>query len=49
MIKNKTLSVMIATPCYGGQLSEGYLHGVMSVTQSAAKNNYRVHLNTINI
>ena len=47
MIKNKTLSVMIATPCYGGQLSEGYLHGVMSVTQSAAKNNYRVHLNTM--
>jgi len=47
MIKNKTLSVMIATPCYGGQLSEGYLHGIMSVTQSAAKNNYRVHLNTM--
>ncbi len=47
MIKNKTPSVMIATPCYGGQLSEGYLHGIMSVTQSAAKNNYRVHLNTM--
>ena len=47
MIKNKKLSVMIATPCYGGLLSEGYLHGIMSVTQSAAKNNYRVHLNTM--
>ena len=43
----KKLSVMIATPCYGGQLSEGYLHGIMSVTQSAAQNNYQVHLNTM--
>ena len=47
MIENKKLSVMIATPCYGGLLSEGYLHGIMSVTQSAAQNNYKVHLNTM--
>lgn len=47
MIKNKKQCVMIATPCYGGKLSEAYLHGIMSVTQSAAKNNYSVHLNTM--
>ena len=47
MMKKKNPSVMIATPCYGGQLSEAYLHGIMSVTQSAAKNNYQVHLNTM--
>ena len=47
MIENKKLSVMIATPCYGGLLSEGYLHGIMSVTQAAAQNNYKVHLNTM--
>jgi len=47
MIKKKKLSVMIATPCYGGLLTEAYLHGIMSVTQSAAKNNYIVHLNTM--
>jgi len=46
-MKKKKLSVMIATPCYGGQLTEGYLHGIMSVTQSAAQNNYQVHLNTM--
>jgi len=47
MIENKKLSVMIATPCYGGLLSEGYLHGVMSVTQTAAKEKFKVHLNTM--
>ena len=47
MIKEKKLSIMIATPCYGGQLSEGYLHGIMNVVQYAAKHNYKVHLNTM--
>ena len=47
MMKKKELSVMIATPCYGGLLSEGYLHGIMSVTQTAAQHGFKVHLNTM--
>jgi hypothetical protein len=47
MIKNKKLKVMIGTPCYGGQLTEAYLHGIMDLTRVAAQNNFQVHLNTI--
>ena len=43
-MKNKKLGVMIATPCYGGLLSEGYLHGVLSGIQAANKYNYQMHL-----
>jgi len=46
-MKNKKLGVMIATPCYGGLLSEGYLHGVLSGIQAANKYNYQMHLNTM--
>jgi ribosomal protein S8 len=28
-------------------LSEGYLHGILSLTQEAAKNQFKVHLNTM--
>jgi hypothetical protein len=47
MIKNKKLKVMIGTPCYGGQLTEAYLHGIMDLTRVAAQNNFQVQLNTI--
>jgi len=47
MIKNKKLKVMIGTPCYGGQLTEAYLHGIMDLTRVAAQNNFQVNLNTI--
>jgi len=45
--KNKILKVMIATPCYGSQLSEAYLHGIMDLTRVAAQNNFQVQLNTL--
>ncbi len=38
---------MIATPCYGSQLSEAYLHGIMDLTRVAAQNNFQVQLNTL--
>ena len=38
---------MIGTPCYGGLLSEAYLHGIMDLTRVAAQNNFQVNLNTI--
>ena len=47
MIKNKKFGIMVATPCYGGLLSEGYLHGILSLTQVAAKHQFKVHLNTM--
>ena len=47
MIKDKKLGIMVATPCYGGLLSEGYLHGILSLTQEAAKHQFKVHLNTM--
>jgi len=47
MIKNKKLKVMIGTPCYGGQLTEAYLHGIMDLTRVASQNNFQVQLNTI--
>ena len=46
-MSEKKIGVMVATPCYGGLLSEGYLHGILSLTQSAAKNKFKVHLNTM--
>lgn len=46
-MNEKKIGVMVATPCYGGLLSEGYLHGILSLTQFAAKNKFKVHLNTM--
>ena len=46
-MNEKKIGVMVATPCYGGLLAEGYLHGILSLTQFAAKNNFKVHLNTM--
>ena len=47
MIDKKKLGVMIATPCYGGQLTESYLHGILNAISVASKNNVQVHLNTM--
>ena len=47
MINQKKLGVMIATPCYGGQLNEAYLHGILNVTTKAGKEGFSVHLNTM--
>ena len=46
-MKNKKLGVMVATPCYGGLLTEGYLHGILSAISSANKHNFQMHLNTM--
>ena len=43
----KKYGVMIATPCYGGQLTEGYLHGILSLTSKAAAKGIQIHLNTM--
>ena len=37
MSVKKKYGVMIATPCYGGQLTEGYLHGILNTTVEAQK------------
>ena len=47
MIDKKKLGVMIATPCYGGQLTESYLHGILNAISVASKENVQVHLNTM--
>ena len=47
MTDKKKLGVMIATPCYGGQLNEAYLHGILNVTTKAGKEGFSVHLNTM--
>ena len=47
MTNKKTLGVMIATPCYGGQLSEGYLHGLLNTITIASKNKFQCHVNTM--
>jgi len=43
----KKYGVMVATPCYGGQLTEGYLHGILSLTAKAQQEGIQVHLNTM--
>ena len=43
----KKYGVMIATPCYGGQLTEGYLHGILSLTSKAQQRGIQIHLNTM--
>ena len=43
----KKYGVMIATPCYGGQLTEGYLHGLLDTTVKAQHKGIQVHLNTM--
>ena len=43
----KKYGVMIATPCYGGQLTEAYLHGILSTTVKAQQKGIQVHLNTM--
>ena len=35
-MNEKKIGVMVATPCYGGLLSEGYLHGIINLTQNDA-------------
>src|SRR5210317_1014576 len=47
MIEKKKLGVMIATPCYGGQLTEAYLHGILNTVTLAGKKDFQVHLNTM--
>jgi hypothetical protein len=47
MIDKKKLGVMIATPCYGGQLTESYLHGILSTLTEAGKQGIQLHLNTM--
>ena len=46
-MENKKLGVMIATPCYGGQLTEAYLHGILNTIAVANKYKFQVHLNTM--
>jgi len=46
-MENKKLGVMIATPCYGGQLTEAYLHGILNTISVANKYKFQVHLNTM--
>jgi hypothetical protein len=46
-MENKKYGVMIATPCYGGQLTEAYLHGILNTTAVANKKQFAVHLNTM--
>lgn len=43
----KKYGVMIATPCYGGQLTEAYLHGILQTTVKAQKKGIQIHLNTM--
>jgi hypothetical protein len=43
----KKYGVMIATPCYGGQLTEAYLHGILQTTVKAQNKGIRIHLNTM--
>ena len=43
----KKYGVMVATPCYGGQLTEGYLHGILDTTVKAQHAGIQIHLNTM--
>jgi len=43
----KKYGVMIATPCYGGQLTEAYLHGILQTTVKAQNKGIQIHLNTM--
>ena len=47
MTNTKTKGVMIATPCYGGLLSEGYLHGLLNTITLANKYKFQCHVNTM--
>jgi len=47
MNENKKLGVMVATPCYGGQLTEAYLHGILDTVATANKYKFQMHLNTM--
>jgi hypothetical protein len=47
MTNQKKLGVMIATPCYGGQLTESYLHGILNAVGEAGKRGIQLHLNTM--
>ena len=40
-MENKKLGVMVATPCYGGQLTEAYLHGILDTVRVANKYNFK--------
>lgn len=45
--KKKKYGVVVATPCYGGMINEGYLHGILQTQQVAAKNDFHMILNTM--
>ena len=47
MTIEKKFGVMIATPCYGGQVTEGYLHGILSTIHIAQQKGIQIHLNTM--
>lgn len=47
MNENKKLGVMVATPCYGGQLTEAYLHGILDTVKVANQHGFQMHLNTM--
>jgi len=47
MITEKKYGVMVATPCYGGQLTEGYLHGILDSMNKAQRKGIQLHLNTM--
>ena len=47
MKTEKKYGVMVATPCYGGQLTEAYLHGLLQLTTAATRKGIQVHLNTM--
>jgi hypothetical protein len=46
-MKNKKLGVMIATPCYGGQLTEAYMHGILNAVTVAHQKGFQMHINTM--
>ena len=47
MTNTKTKGVMIATPCYGGLLSECYLQGLLNTITLANKYKFQCHVNTM--
>ena len=42
------IGVTVATPCFGGMLSEGYFHSVLKTSAAfAQKKNWKLYLNTM--
>jgi len=46
-LENTSLGVMIATPCYGGQLTLAYLNGILNTISVSNKYKFKINLNTI--